>query len=114
MKLDLTKPVETRDGRKARIICTDFKRENRPILAAIADHNGIESTDYFWENGQLYGCSDEPGDLVNIKEKHEVWINIYPNNSAHVDRSRDRADYHAADNRTACIKITYEDGQFDE
>ena len=34
-KLDLTKPVRTRNGREARIVCTDVLDKNYPILVLI-------------------------------------------------------------------------------
>ena len=37
---DPLKPVQTRDGRKARIICTDRKMDGFPILALIPSHSG--------------------------------------------------------------------------
>ena len=71
------KPVCTRDGRKARIICFDrFDREeaNKRIVTLVQDDN----------RESLY-CHDLDGkylpnnnlDLMMLPEKHEGWINVY-------------------------------------
>ena len=40
-KFDPTKPVQTRDGREARIICTDVERKGDwPIVALIKTSDG--------------------------------------------------------------------------
>lgn len=44
------KPVCTRDGRKARIICWD-KKGNYPIVALIQDNENSEHIEYYTENG---------------------------------------------------------------
>lgn len=45
------KPVCTRDGRKARIICFDAKGDPCPIIALV-EENGIESAYHYDKNGQ--------------------------------------------------------------
>ena len=42
MTTDLTKPVQTADGRKARVICTDRDKHEYPVLALIARDDGGE------------------------------------------------------------------------
>ena len=42
-KFDPSRPVQTRDGRKARIVCVDMKRDHYPILALVENPNGLES-----------------------------------------------------------------------
>ena len=53
-------PVQTRDGRKARIICKD-KKGKYPIVALIGE--GIYA---YLPNGKYYGTLDNCLDLFNI------------------------------------------------
>lgn len=68
--------VMTRDGRKARIVCTDMKNE-QPILALITEGNR-EDIRFYSQNGVW--CNDFPNyklDLVFASIKKKGWINIF-------------------------------------
>lgn len=68
------KPVCTRDGRKARIICFD-RRIIKPIVALIEFDNHEEAFCYF-DNGR-YCCDVTSGyDLMMLPEKKEGWVNV--------------------------------------
>jgi len=112
--LDLNKPVQTRDGRKARIICTDMKRSDYPIVA-LTDRGDYEVCDLFTIDGTC-SLSAEPhkNNLINVPEKHTVYINMYPDGREFSYASREEADECAATNRIACVKVEYEKGQFDD
>ena len=75
----LTNPsqkVMTRDGRKARIVCTDMKNE-QPILALITEGNREDI--YFYSQNGVW-CNDFPNhklDLVFAPAKKKGWINIF-------------------------------------
>ena len=43
-------------------------------------------------------------------EKHTAWVNIYSNCDMRANSSRKYADQHANDERKACIKIEWEEG----
>ena len=63
-------PVQTRDGRKARIICWDYKGVNPEleIIAIITEREGFEETSYHYGDGRSmkgYPCVD---DLVMVSE----------------------------------------------
>lgn len=73
---DPTRPVQTRDGRKARIVCTDVVSEYYPILVLVTDpetDREVENT--YTEQGKLHysvpGTKVETAgsDLINIPEK---------------------------------------------
>ena len=72
MAFDLSKPFQTRDGRKARIICTD-KKGDYPIVALV-ESNGSEDVLSYTKKGFYYGDNESynscPLDLVNICVKH--------------------------------------------
>jgi hypothetical protein len=66
--LDLTKPVQTRDGDKARIVCVDANKVN-PIIALVY-YKGEEMSLSFTKNGHFYGDTREFGmDLINVPEE---------------------------------------------
>ena len=70
------KPVCTRDGRKARIICFDVKGANYPILTLV-EECGKESTYCYDVCGKSTVHTDM--DLMMLPEKHEGWVNIARN-----------------------------------
>ena len=71
------KPVCTRDGRKARIICFDRKGD-QPIIALIEDNErDTETIGRYFENGHLlFENTEIKGDLMMLPEKKEGWVNI--------------------------------------
>lgn len=89
------KPVCTRDGRNARIICFDVKHEYYPIIALI-ESEGKEFSASFGKDGRFDDgdkeyvasyCADgrfiynhrveHSVDLFMAPEKHVGWVNIY-------------------------------------
>ena len=74
------KPVYTRDGRKARIICFDAKRKDgKNIMALIPskEYPGFEDLVAYPNNGNYHGGHENDGDLMMLPEKKEGWVNIY-------------------------------------
>lgn len=119
--LDLNKPVQTRDGRKARIVCTDKKGRYR-IIACIEHPNlsGVEDCYTYTLEGI---CNESRGkidiDLINAPEKYVMYINIstseigdsYIGGAYKTRRSADSSD---SELRTECIRVEFEEGQFDK
>lgn len=110
---DPTKPVQTRDGRAARIVCTDYKAINGESLCVlITAENGRESFYSHFADGSFEKGSLSQHDLVNLPEKREVWVNVYPENSIINDAfhpTKELADAGQATcvSRIACIKLEY-------
>ena len=75
-----TKKVITRDGRNARIICTDAKG-NFPIIALVETYNGNETVLRLKENGRFYNDTENSRDLFFYPVKKSGWINLYKINS---------------------------------
>ena len=75
-----TKKVITRDGRSARIICTDAKG-NFPIIALVETYNGNETVLRLKENGRFYNDTENSRDLFFAPVKKKGWINLYRMNS---------------------------------
>ena len=71
------KPVCTRDGRKARIICFD-RKDVRPIIALIKSaDNDDEGVYYYYADGLNLNSYPSVFDLMMLSEKKEGWVNIY-------------------------------------
>ena len=71
------KKVVTRDGRSARIVCTDRVNFDRPVMALVMTKSGIENSYSYRTNGQIFRTDFSDQDLFFASEKHEVWINLY-------------------------------------
>jgi hypothetical protein len=70
---DPTKPVQTRDGYKARILCADLVTScGWTIASAYMDSGGKEALMYSYADGRVFKSSDNPLDLVNVPERREV------------------------------------------
>ena len=75
------KPVCTRDGRKARIVCFDAKGD-RPIIALVEAKGNkdalIEEVERYFINGHsVFEVRETNNDLMMLPEKKEGWVNIY-------------------------------------
>ena len=70
------KPVCTRDGRKARIICFD-KKGAYPIVALVNDYNEEEYIKNYDEFGKKFIGGETSDDLMMLSEKKEGWVNVY-------------------------------------
>ena len=68
------KPVCTRDGSKARIICFDKKGAIYPIVTLVEECG--EEHEYFYDTKGKSTVHPKM-DLMMLSEKHEGWINIY-------------------------------------
>ena len=69
------KPVCTRDGRKARIICFDVKAK-KPI-AALITNDDTEEVHFYYDNGRSDQYLEYRYDLMMLPEKKEGWVNVY-------------------------------------
>lgn len=124
-QFDPTKPVQTRDGRKARIIpCSDIKLNltgEIGFIAIVADCEEYASVHHIdGRSVSLIPCND----LINIPTKREGWVNVYPpryGNSKeiaahgavyaakeHADAMADEAN-ESGIHRIACVRIEWEE-----
>lgn len=67
------KPVCTRDGRKARIIC--FDREGGTPIVGLIQEDGFEAVATFNEDG--FCLTNGAYNLMMLPEKKEGWVNVY-------------------------------------
>ena len=73
---DPTKKIVARDGRDARIICTNKEGNDAPIVALIKDKYG-ESIRAYLINGRQSNEGDTQYDLFFKTEKKEGWVNVF-------------------------------------
>ena len=73
-----SKKMVTRSGYNARIICTDRKDADYPIIALVSRESiEKESTLYYTKEGRFYVNGLSESDLFFVTERREGWINIY-------------------------------------
>lgn len=93
-----SRKIVTRDGRNARIICTDFDNPVFPVVGEIKGHKWPLS---FMANGESIKGRQLCSDLFFAPEKHEGWINLY----------YDRGNYYSGDLvfNVTTVKIEWEE-----
>lgn len=111
MTFDPNKPVQTRDGRKVRIICTD-KRGLYPIVALISDGDG-ESCGTHTGDGKfsINREGDDPRDLINVPECKTLWANVYDGCVSRTFHSRQDASGSRGADARGLVSLTVEDGK---
>ena len=106
MTTDITKPVQTRDGCKARIVCTDVKGD-QPIAALVMNDSGEEYVYYYYADGRVYADGTEyPLDLVNVPEQTVWYVRIHHSGNAIMSNY-----LYAKVPQEDQIKCTFEDGK---
>ena len=73
---DPSKNVVTRDGKPARVLCTDLKHKY-PVIAALDYGDGEERVFFYDEHGRLGGVTESACDLLFEPIKKECWANLY-------------------------------------
>ena len=76
-EFDPTKPVQTRDGRPARIICTDREHDIDKIVALVSLDPGGEHVSEYRKDGRYMCAREDAMDLINIPERRSVFWNTY-------------------------------------
>ena len=73
------KPVCTRDGRKARIICYDRQSDHGFPLVALVENTGAEKDEdvHFYRANGTAATAESAYDLMMATEHHEGYINVY-------------------------------------
>ena len=117
----LGKPVCTRDGRKARIICFDrINGDYYKIVACVTDFDGdFEEVLFYGIDGYIVDSQNpKDQDLMMLSEKKEGWVNIVrgSNDSPHMGRgifqSKEEAENAIkafSDNLMDTVKISWEE-----
>jgi hypothetical protein len=77
-KLDLTKPVTTRDGRAVRILCTDRKADDWTVVGLVTEVDGKETLYTFLSDGKYSKAGTSRADLINPKKKLYLLVWEHP------------------------------------
>lgn len=104
------KPVCTRDGRKARVICFDLKDEPYPIVAAVGNDSS-ETLLCYTTNGEIVAGNKCDKDLMMLSEKKEGWINVYALNTCYSSKeeAEENIDRDYEDEYVRTVKISWEE-----
>lgn len=111
---DFTKPVQTRDGHKVRILCTDGPDKRFPIVGYIGD---AVTTSTWTREGRFYSSPYLAScglDLVQVAAQETVYANLYPlYGGSTFYASREEAQRDADDNAVGLLRLTFrvENGQ---
>lgn len=108
---DPTKPVQTVNKQKVRILCQD-KIGGDPILGLVTYGPHGEELLMSWDvNGKAFSHCTNSHDLINVPEKRKmtVWVNTYSESGYDAPHpSKEHADESALASRLACIPIEIE------
>jgi hypothetical protein len=121
LELEAGKKYRTRGGDEVEILRTDLNSVN-PVLGILTVCDGTQSACEWAFNGAFWfdGPQDDMDIVSEIKLKRVVWLNVYEGDEgALFYPSRQQAncwhEHHGkGDNRIACIRVEFEEGQFDE
>mgnify|MGYP003392857948 CR=1 FL=1 len=113
--IDWSRPVQTRAGNKARVICRDLMTKDKQPVIALITVADVELIHRFSLQGEYrIDNLQSAADLINAPERVERWVNLYSPSSGMIGgyaESRSDAEDGAAEDRLAVIRITYEDGK---
>ena len=110
-----SKKVVTREGKPARIICTNAKFEKYPLVALITKEDGREFIAIFDTLGKYHCKHYSYLDLFFASEKHEGWVNVYKSGfgwslGASIWQTEEEAKkWIGADDYATTIKIEWEE-----
>lgn len=109
--LDLTKPVQTRDGRAVRIYVTDGEGD-QPVVGAVTSEECSNPRAWNADGTYFADRSLSSWDLLNVPEKHKrtVWVWKHANGTFCFDRSPIEADSTCFTN-FAKVEIEFTEGQ---
>ena len=95
--------IVNREGNPARIICTDKKGNDYPVIALIAEDDGKEYVDHFTEDGSYAKGEINSRDILFSVEKKEGWVNLYKNLLNNI--TVDSVVYHKKELAESCKKF---------
>ena len=103
-----SRKVVTRSGKNARIICTDAK--NVYSVVALITEDKFERVETYLKDGIYSEDRQSSDDLFFAPEKHEGWVNIYPQGRlGGLYGSAEKAKQNAGSALIAIVKIEWEE-----
>ena len=108
-----SRKIVTRDGRNARIICTDQKGTLYKIVGLI-DNGDKEAINNFTLKGESCFDLETNFDLVCAPEKYERWVNLYKEDDniyASMDtfKTKEEAEAVSCSSCIATVKVEWEE-----
>lgn len=109
-----SRKVVTREGKPARIICTDVKGASYSVLALV-DKGDYEGPTLYTKKGEYNLGTECSYDLFFAPEKHEGWVNVYKSGigwslgSSIWQTEEEAKKWGGAADYTATIKIEWEE-----
>ena len=111
-----SRKVVTREGKSARIVCTDAKGKY-PVIALITTEENFEIAHHFKEDGTYIDGAVNLSDLFFTTEKKEGWVSVYRNARGNIlfsstYRTKEEALdelYDDTDTRIDTIKVEWEE-----
>ena len=98
--------VVTREGKPVRILCTDLDDNDYPVAAVVGNFH----VDKYTAEGLFHAGRETKYGLFFAPEKHEGWINIYPDSSiGGIYTSEEEARNAASPSCISTIKIEWEE-----
>lgn len=107
--LDLTKPLQTRNGEKAELVYDGISGD-WPLAVVVHRHSGEITMRTYTREGIFYLDKNSTCNLMNVPEKWTIWLNVYEGQQTG-HPSRRLADRYAGPNRIACVEVTYTEGE---
>lgn len=113
-----SRKVVTGDGRNARIVCTDVKDDDYPILVLVEqpENSNHEDVYSYTKDGHYYTADSLPceNNLFFAPKKHERWVNLYKEDDniyASMDtfRTKEKAEALRCSSCIATVKIEWEE-----
>ena len=111
MTLDLTKPVQTRDGRPVKLITPRERNPEFPVTGYIGT---LPYVDMWTLDGRFIPERPNCHDLINIPDPKRVvdfWVNVYPLSISGVHLSKELAEINKTGERLDCIHIRWTEGK---
>lgn len=113
--IDWSKPVQTRNGKPLRVLCTDMKRVTFPVICLLEHSDGGETIEEYRLDGSYENPHFAGGSLnaINAPIKKHGWVNVYGSDadyrmaSIEIHDTEDGANQVAARGRIACAKIEW-------
>ena len=123
--IDFTKPLRVKgcSALGVRVVGSALvaRQEFVPLaLVVITERDGVDRVAVFGADGiecDLTGMiAKEPVTLENVPVKHVRYFNVYTYGDGEISRqeSRARADAVAGKGRIACVRVEFEEGQYDD
>lgn len=114
--IDWSRPIQTRNGRPARVLATDLKDDTYPVVVVIQCDNGAESVETSTACGKLLSKDDSPY-FINVPEPPEKvlrWVSLCRSSSGDWCESYNRAECAFNPLAIARRRVEFVVGEFEE